>query len=106
MFSPRNHIELYHVMSSEIDAVDTLFEICDAEFNSRKDVHDCFDRAIGLKSWARYYLSNEVKKVAQRENIMCSDHLSLIVATELAKVWFDCKEKEITDIRKGCFSGL
>lgn len=39
MFSPRNHIELHHVMTCEVELADTLFEICDAEFNSRKDVH-------------------------------------------------------------------
>lgn len=92
MLSPRNGIELYHVMTCEIDAVDTLFEICDAEFNSRKDVHDCFDRSIGLKSWARYYLSNEVEKVAKRENIMCSKHLAHIIATEIAGIWFEQNE--------------
>lgn len=88
MLSPRNHIELYHCMNSEIGAVDTLFEICDAEFNSRKDVHDSFAKAKGLLSWVRYYLSHEVSKIARRENVLCSNHLSLIVATAIAKIWF------------------
>ena len=49
MLSPRNKIELYHVMPSEVESVDTLFEICDAEFNSRKDVHDSFERVCWIE---------------------------------------------------------
>ena len=92
MFSPRNHIELHHVMQSEIELVDTLFEICDAEFNSRKDVHDSFNRESSPKRWARYYLVHEVLKSAKNNNLICSKHLASIIANELAGVWFGCSE--------------
>lgn len=81
------------MMSSEIDAVDTLYEICDAEFNSRKDIHDSFERAAGLKSWARYYLLHEVKKIAKRDGIMCSEYLAHRVAGAIAEMWFERQDK-------------
>jgi hypothetical protein len=91
MLSPRNKIELHHVMPSEVETVDTLFEICDAEFNSRKDVHESFKASMGPKRWARFYLLHEVQKVANREGISCSHHLAHIVATEIARMWNDCR---------------
>lgn len=92
MLSPRNKIELHHVMPSEVEAVDTLFEICDAEFNSRKDVHESFKNARGSKSWARYYLLHEINKIAIRESMVCSHHLTLIIANVIACIWFGCSE--------------
>jgi hypothetical protein len=91
MFSPRNHIELHHVMQSEIESVDTLFEICDAEFNSRVDIHNSFKGATSYKKWARYPLLREVQKIAIREGISCSEHLGLIIACRLSKLWFNLK---------------
>jgi hypothetical protein len=92
MLSPRNGIELYHAMTCEIDAVDTLFEICDAEFNSRKDVHSNFENASSSKRWANNYILHEVQKIAAREHILCSRHLAQIIATEIAGIWFGQSE--------------
>ena len=92
MLSQRHGIELHHVMQGEIDSVDTLFENCDAEFNSRADVHSSFERETSSKRWARYYLSHEVTKVAIRDGIPCSNHLSHIVANEIAGMWFGCSK--------------
>lgn len=64
-----------------------LYEICDAEFNSRKDIHESFARRKGIRHWVRYTLKDEVQKVALRENIMCSQHLALTVAAKVAEDW-------------------
>lgn len=46
--------------------MDALFEICDAEFNSRSDIHRAARWYRGAKSFARYYLTHEIKKIATR----------------------------------------
>jgi len=90
--SPRNQIEVPHMMPTEIGMVDTLYEICDAEFNSRADVHHSFAACKGAKSWTRYYLLHEVRKVAARESIMCSYHMAFVIATKISEIWFEQKE--------------
>lgn len=91
MLSPRNQIEVATMMASEIKIVDTLFDICDAEFNSRQDVHTSFASAQGESAWTRYYLLHQVRDVASREHLMCSYHLAYVVAKKLAEVWFSRK---------------
>ncbi len=88
ILSVRNQLEVTHFMKSEIDTVDTLFEICDAEFNSSADVHASFARAKGAKSWTRYYLLHKVQDVAQREDMFCSFYMAYIIATKLSEIWF------------------
>lgn len=92
MFSPRNNIEIVTLPTKEVETVDTLFELCDAEFNSRSDVHSSFQAARGAASWARYYLLHEVRKVAAREGIFCSYHMAFVVASKLSEIWFEQKE--------------
>ena len=92
MFSPRNKIETVTMMKTEVEIVDSLFELCDAEFNSRSDVHNSFHSAHGAASWARYFLLHEVRKVAARENIFCSYHMAYVVASKLSEIWFEQKE--------------
>jgi len=92
MFSPRNKIEIVTLPISAVEAVDTLFEVCDAEFSSRNDVHNSFQSARGAASWARYYLLHEVRKVAARDGIFCSYHMAFVVASKLSEVWFEQKE--------------
>ncbi len=81
-----------NLMQMEAEYVDDLFTICDAEFNSRKDVHDNFAKAKGAASWARYFLKDEVRKVAFREEWMASDHLCQVVASQLARIWFEQRD--------------
>jgi hypothetical protein len=71
-----------------MEVVDTLYEICDAEFNSRKDVHESFDKETSAAKWASQYLFQEVRKVVLREDLVCSTHIIRIVSEELAKLWF------------------
>lgn len=87
--SPRNQLLVLHMMPSEIENVDTLFEICDATFNSRKDVYASFASARGIKSWARYYLLHEVQREAQKTGMVCSYHMAYTVALAISKIWFE-----------------
>lgn len=92
MFTPRNRIEVHHFIPSEMEVVDTLYEICDTEFASRKDVHESFDKETSAAKWASQYLFREVRKVDVREDLVCSAHIVRIVSEELAKLWFSQKE--------------
>ena len=92
MLSPRNKLEVTHFMKSEIETADTLFEVCDAEFNSSAEVHKSFERARGAASWARYYLLHKVQDVARRDGIFCSYHTAYIIATKLSEIWFAQRE--------------
>lgn len=91
-YTPRNKIQATTLPGQLMDDADTLFDICDAEFNSRRDIHEGFSRARGEASWARYTLLHEVRKVADRENIYCSYHMAFVVASKLAEIWFEQKE--------------
>lgn len=94
MLSPRNQIEIvpgYGV--DQVTIVDTLYEICDAEFTSRDDIHRSFRSARGAASWARYILLHEVRAVAVREDMFCSYHMAFVVASKLSEVWFS-RERE------------
>lgn len=95
ILSPRNKIDITNLIISEREMVDTLFEICDAEFNSRRDIHESFGRAKGIKSWARYVLSHEVKKIAYREHIPCGQFMAEIIANEISSMWFTQKENNV-----------
>jgi hypothetical protein len=75
-------------MNSEINTLNNLYDICDAEFNSSQEVHCSFLRARGAASWARYYLLRKVQDIAQRDGMMCSYHIAHIIATDLSKIWF------------------
>lgn len=89
MLSPRNQIEIVPGYGTDqVEIVDTLYEICDAEFNSRADIHRSFASAKGAASWARYTLLHEVRAVADREAMFCSYHMAFVVASKLSKVWF------------------
>lgn len=92
MLSPRNKIEVCTYTDREIEHVDTLYEICNAEFNSRTDVHSSFKSAKGAASWARYYLLHEVRNIATRDDIYCSYHMAFVVASKIAEVWFNLRE--------------
>ncbi len=91
-YSPRNNIKIQYCGLPAKD-IDTVFEICDAEFNSSAYIHESFKNARGYLSWARYFLIYEVWKVAQRENIYLSQYAALLVAQHLAKIWFESKDR-------------
>ncbi len=93
MITPRNKIRLaVGYDAKEIENTDSLFEICDAEFNSCAAIHHSFASAKGAASWARYYLLHEVRRVAMRENIYASYHIAHMVAVKIADIWFEQKE--------------
>lgn len=92
IITPRNKIEAPGLHSDQLNIVDALFDLCDAEFNSRTDVHSSFNRAKGAASWARYYLLHEVRRVAERNELYCSYHMAFVVATKLSEIWFEQKE--------------
>ena len=81
-------------MDSEVDILDTLFEACDAEFNSNFDLYTSFHRAIGQPWWARYTLLHEVQKVSRRDGLNASRYLCLTVAKEIARIWFEERAKD------------
>ena len=94
MLTPRNKIQLaigYH--SKEAEVADSVYEICDSEFNSRNDIHNSFLSAKGEASWARHYLLHEIRKVAIRENLYISVHVAHQIGLRIANDWF--KQKEI-----------
>ena len=93
MFTPRNNIEINSgYCDKEVAAIDTLYDICDAEFNSRIDVHNSIETASGENSWARYYLLHEVRKIAMRENLYVSYHMTYVVAKHIARDWYAQRE--------------
>lgn len=92
MLSPRNQIEVVTMFHSQVQVVDTLFDICDSEFNSRQEVHTSFKNASSMEAWARYYLLHEVRNVAQRESLHCSYHMSFVIAKKLSELWFEHRE--------------
>ena len=92
MYTPRNNIEAATLPLKDMLTVDNLFDICDAEFNSRREIHDSFAKSRGAASWARYYLLHEVRSVAAREEIYCNYHMAFVVATKISELWFEQKE--------------
>ena len=93
IITPRNRITISAGYGAqEVGYVDTLYEICDAEFSSRADVHNSFGSARGEASWARYYLLHEVRKIAIREDLYMSFHMAYVIAQRIAKDWFEQKE--------------
>jgi len=90
----RNGFNTTNMMDSEKSTVEWLYEICDAEFNSRFDVHRSFQHSKGEASWARYYVLHEVQKVATREGIASSWFLSKMVADKISKDWYLARARE------------
>lgn len=93
MLSPRNKIEVATSYPYQVELVDTLYEICDAEFNSRADIHNSFKTAKGVASWTRYFLLHEVRHVAAKNDIYCSYHMAYVVAKRIAEVWFEQEDQ-------------
>ncbi len=92
MITKRNKIEIATLHKEQIAAVDNLFDICDAEFNSCANVHKSFEHARSANNWSRYYLLHEVRRVADREEMFCSYHMAFVVSSRLAEIWFEQRE--------------
>lgn len=93
IITPRHKIEINAGYGDkEIELVDSLYERCNAEFNSRQDIYNTFATTSCEASWARYYLTMEVRKIAMRENLYISIHISHVIAQRIAKEWFAQKE--------------
>lgn len=89
------------MIASEIQTADYLYCICDSEFGSLNRFHESYAQTKGVKSWARFFLLNEVQKVAQRENLICSNHTAHMVALKIAQDWFDLDpERKKTQLRR------
>ena len=88
--TPRNQIEVRRLNAAETTSIDTLFEVCDAEFNSRSDVHDSFADATSPSLWMVDFLIPQVKLVAARERIFCTHYIAECVARTIACIWFGC----------------
>lgn len=95
MLSKRNQIPMNDVLALS-DDIDTIYETCDAEFNSRIDVYRSFKTARGKKSWARYYLLHEVQKICQRDGIYMSQFHCQNIADRISDDWYkhDCREEK------------
>lgn len=87
ILSTRNALDITGVLV-ESDDIDTVYETCDQEFNSRKDIHLSFAAAAGIKSWARFFLLHEVQKICTRDNILLHQAARLVVANRIAEDWF------------------
>lgn len=100
----RNGFNTVNMMGSEKAVVDSLYEICDAEFNSRFDVHQSFQNSKGEASWARYFVLHEVQKVATREGISASWYLTKMIADKIAKDWYlaRAQAEHVHEERYGC----
>jgi hypothetical protein len=88
--TPRNQIEVDRLDIIETTNIDTLFEICDAEFNSRADVHASFADATRPSLWMLGFLIPQIKLIAAREHIHCTDYIAECVAKPIACMWFGC----------------
>lgn len=84
----RNGFNTQYLMTAEVNLVDHLYDICDAEFSSRKDFYSSFYRATGELHWARYFVLEHVRQVAVRENMSVSTYLALSVARAISVNWF------------------
>jgi hypothetical protein len=73
---------------TEATVLDEVYVVCDAEFNSRQDVHESFKHARGVKSWARFYLMHEVGKVAHRDGYQLSYYQRELIAQKISQDWF------------------
>jgi len=87
MSTIRNGIDTTNVMPNEVEILDSLYEICDAEFTSRIDIQTSFHQSRGQAAWANQ-LVWEVQKVARREGFQCSQFSAKKVADQIADDWF------------------
>ena len=88
MSTVRNDIDTTNVIPAEAEYIDTLYEICDAEFTSRQDIHESFVNARGERSWANS-LRWEVQKIARREGFSLGQYPCECVAKQIAQDWWD-----------------
>lgn len=90
MQSKRNGLPMNDALANP-DDIDTVYETCDAEFNSCKEVHDNFKTAKSEDGWVRFYLHFAVKMVCERDGIYLSEHHQKVVARQIARDWFTAR---------------
>lgn len=90
MQSKRNGLPMNDALANP-DDIDTVYETCDAEFNSLKEVHESFSRAKSEEDWVRFYLHYGVKIVCHRDKIYLSDHHQKVIARQIARDWFTAR---------------
>lgn len=89
-FSPRNQVVMLG-HSCPADAADYLYEVCDAEFASDKDVHEAFARLDRGTTAFDKFLAQRVLSVASREGHGddVSYFAALCIARKIADAWCD-----------------
>lgn len=88
----RNNFNDSHLMQSEIAAIDAMYEIVDAEFNSRSDIHAMWNnlatRHEEFRGLFAQHLRWEVEKVSQREGLFVSRYSVEQVCKRIAEDWW------------------
>jgi hypothetical protein len=87
MISKRNNLTMRDIVDSS-DDIDTVYETCDAEFNSRYDFHQSFQQSKDEASWVQYYLIHEIQKICTRDEIDLSSAARKIIADRVAYDWY------------------
>jgi len=87
-YTPEGLPTVHLPYGTNVAHMDEVYVSCDAEFNSRHDVHESFAQARGVKSWARFYLMPEVAKVAYRDGYTLSSYQILLISMKIAEDWF------------------
>jgi hypothetical protein len=93
MFSTRNHLPMHDIIGSS-DDIDTVYETCDQEFNSRFDVHQSFQHSKGEASWSRYFLMHEIQKICTRDGINLAWAARKVIADRVAHDWYLSRARE------------
>jgi len=87
MFSKRNNLSMRDIVGSS-DDIDTVYETCDAEFNSRYDFHQSFQQSKDEATWVQYYLIHEIQKICTRDGINLARAARKIIAERVAYDWY------------------
>lgn len=92
MRTPRHNIDCNKMMDEIAANIDTLFELCDAEFNSSTDIHASFNQAYKdhktVEEWVDDFLRVQVDKVMIGNKLYFDWEVRQLVAEEIARMWF------------------
>lgn len=89
--TPRNQIQIQNDYPEVLIAVDTVYEIADAELNSDKHVHQLWENlAASHKEFRRTFareIRHKIEKIAQREGMYVHRHGAECIALRIAQDW-------------------
>lgn len=90
--STRNQLDVSHMMDSERTAIDTLYEIADAELAADKTIHDIWARLANNHTEFRKLFAKalhpHVQSIGGREQMYASWHMCNIIAQQIATDWW------------------